>query len=102
MAQLRPSALEMPTAIAELGARLWQVLMHLWRRIIGIGVETSLTVWQRKRVRLLNGICCVAIAIYIGYVLVFMNSPDWLTFRICLCGIFISLPPFFQPFKINI
>jgi signal transduction histidine kinase len=76
-------------------AWLLQAARQLWRRMIGIGVIPTLTVWQRKRVRLLNGICFVTIAIYVGYVLVFMNSPDWLTFRICLAGVFINLPPLF-------
>ncbi|QDA61587.1 sensor histidine kinase [Hymenobacter jejuensis] len=76
---------------------LWAKLVHpfkiAWHRLINIGVQPSLTVWQKKRVHLLNGICCITIAIYAGYVLIFFNSPDWLTFRICLCGLVLNLPP---------
>ena len=68
-------------------------LAQLWKRLINIGMQPSLTVWQWKRVHLLNGICGLTIGIYIGYVLLFMNSPDYLTFRICLYGIFLNLPP---------
>jgi signal transduction histidine kinase len=70
-------------------------LVQLWHWLINIGVHPGLTVWQWKRVRLLNGISCVTIAIYAGYVLIFFDSPDWLTFRICLCGVFLNLPPLF-------
>ncbi|HEX8330078.1 MAG TPA: ATP-binding protein [Hymenobacter sp.] len=93
MAHFHPAALETHPAPAT--SRLMQVVRQLWRMLVNIGVEDRLTVWQRKRVRLLNGICFVTIAIYVGYVLVFMNSPDWLTFRICLVGVFVNLPPFF-------
>jgi signal transduction histidine kinase len=65
----------------------------LWRKAINLGALPTLTVWQLKRVHLLNGICWITVGIYAGYVLIFFNSPDWLTFRICLCGLFLHLPP---------
>ena len=78
---------------AGLGGRLRRPIVQLWHQLISIGVHAELTAWQRKRVHLLNGVSCVTIAIYAGYVLIFFNSPDWLTFRICLCGVFLNLPP---------
>ncbi|MCC3154559.1 ATP-binding protein [Hymenobacter sp. BT770] len=90
-----PQSFAMENAIPSRGRRLLLPVVKLWQRLINIGVEPSLTVWQRKRVHLLNGISLVTIAIYAGYVLVFMNSPDWLTFRICLSGVFLNLPPLF-------
>ncbi|MFC7668981.1 hypothetical protein ACFQT0_17705 [Hymenobacter humi] len=85
----------METTAAGLGAKLIDPVVRLWQRLINIGVQPSLTDWQRKRVHLLNGISAVTIAIYAGYVLVFFNSPDYMTFRICLFGVFLNLPPFF-------
>ncbi len=66
----------------------------LWHRLINIGRQPTLTVWQLKRLHLLNGISFVTLTIYAGYVLIFFNSPDWLTFRICVCGVILNLPPF--------
>ncbi|SHI37863.1 His Kinase A (phospho-acceptor) domain-containing protein [Hymenobacter daecheongensis DSM 21074] len=74
-------------------AALGRPVRSVWHRLINIGMQPSLTVWQSKRVHLLNGICCITIAIYTGYVAVFWNSPDWLTFRICLFGVAFNLPP---------
>ena len=85
----------METTAAGLGVRLVDPVVRLWQRLISIGVQPSLTEWQRKRVHLLNGISAVTIAIYAGYVLVFFNSPDYMTYRICLFGVFLNLPPFF-------
>ncbi|SMB88117.1 histidine kinase [Hymenobacter roseosalivarius DSM 11622] len=80
-------------ASAGLLAKLVSPLQESWKRLVNIGVHQELTEWQGKRVRLLNGISSVTIAIYAGYVVVFFNSPDWLTFRICLAGVFLNLPP---------
>ena len=69
-------------------------MVEAWLRLIRIGVTPKLTVWQCKRVHLLNGISFITIAIYTGYVLIFFHSPDWMTFRICLAGMVFNLPPF--------
>ncbi|MBC6606972.1 hypothetical protein H8B13_09095 [Hymenobacter sp. BT188] len=82
------------SAPAGLLAKLILPFQQVWKRIINIGVHKELTEWQWKRVRLLNGISAITITIYAGYVVVFFNSPDWLTFRICLAGVFLNLPPF--------
>ncbi|TGD82604.1 sensor histidine kinase [Hymenobacter wooponensis] len=70
-----------------------RLVAMLWRKAINLGALPTLTVWQLKRVHLLNGICWITLGIYAGYVLVFFNSPDWLTFRICLGGLLLHLPP---------
>ncbi|SNC66703.1 His Kinase A (phospho-acceptor) domain-containing protein [Hymenobacter gelipurpurascens] len=77
------------SVLGQLGRRL----MRLWWRAINLGVLPNLTVWQLKRVHLLNGICWITVGIYAGYVLIFFNSPDWITFRICLFGLVLHLPP---------
>lgn len=74
-------------------ARLAAWVAGWWWRAINLGVQPHLTVWQLKRVHLLNGICWITVGIYAGYVLVYLNSPDWLTLRICLAGLVLHLPP---------
>jgi signal transduction histidine kinase len=80
------------TALPLLGQCL-RLVAVLWRKAINLGALPTLTVWQLKRVHLLNGICWITLGIYAGYVLAFFNSPDWLTFRICLGGLLLHLPP---------
>ncbi|SNR91272.1 sensor histidine kinase [Hymenobacter mucosus] len=74
-------------------ARLRRGVATWWWWAINLGAQPGLTVWQLKRIHLLNGICWITLGIYGGYVLVYIQSPDWLTFRICLAGFVLHLPP---------
>ncbi|GAB3289998.1 sensor histidine kinase [Hymenobacter tenuis] len=76
-------------------AGLKQWARELWLRAINLGVLPTLTVWQLKRVHLLNGICWITILIYAGYVVLYFNSPDWVTFRVCVAGLVLHIPPLF-------
>ncbi|WP_139923531.1 sensor histidine kinase [Hymenobacter sp. DG01] len=87
------SSLRSWPAARTIRGRVGAWLSHWWWRAINLGVQPGLTVWQLKRLHLLNGICWITIGIYAGYVLVYLNSPDWLTLRICLAGLVLHLPP---------
>ncbi|MBF9239558.1 histidine kinase [Hymenobacter sp. BT683] len=88
-----PRLTDSDNAATNLGQKIFSPVAKLWQILINIGVQPNLTNWQWKRVRLLNGISCVTIAIYAGYATVFFNSPDFLIFRICLSGVLLNLPP---------
>ncbi len=52
--------------------RILSALKKYWDRIINIGITDSTVLFDRKRVRLLNGICFVATFIYFIYVVTFL------------------------------
>ncbi|RYF67853.1 MAG: hypothetical protein EOO39_20465, partial [Cytophagaceae bacterium] len=57
--------------------------LPVWERTINIGIQEGLSSWDRKRVRLLNGITAFALIIFPLYLISFINSPDYITFRMC-------------------
>ena len=85
--ELYPDA---PRSPALLGAVL-RHLSHWWSRLLAIGVAPGLSHWDRKRVRLLNGIAGIGLAVLISYALAFATSPDRVTFRLSVLGIFLNL-----------
>ena len=48
----------------------------LWNAIINIGLTPHTSQFDKKRVRLVNGICSWATLTYIGYVVVFWHIPQ--------------------------
>ena len=91
-----PNAYEETPEPAALLARagLWPPVRRLrewWERLLSIGVLAGLSPWQRKRVRLLNGIAGIALAVLITYSLVFAASPDRVTFWLSVLGVGLNL-----------
>ncbi|GAB2582933.1 hypothetical protein GCM10027190_35000 [Spirosoma areae] len=66
--------------------------MRVWERIVTIGVYDGMSPWDYKRVRLLNGIAGMATVVYLLYVLTLINSPDYVTFYLCLAYAFLTAP----------
>ena len=85
--ELYPDA---PQSPALLGAALRR-LSHWWNLLLSIGLTPGLSHWDRKRVRLLNGIAGIGLAVLVSYALAFANSPDRVTFRLSVLGIFLNL-----------
>lgn len=67
--------------------RLRHRLVHWWTEIITIGVADSMSTWQRKRTRLLNGICAMASLVLIILCLIYLEPKYRLTFWECLQGV---------------
>ena len=68
----------------------------LWTRVTGIGVHQGLTLWEQKRVRLLNGLAAFSLILFPFYLLRLLNSPDYVTFWLyfvimCLNGFVLVL-----------
>ena len=85
--ELYPDA---PRSPALLGA----VLRHSsqwWSRLLAIGLAPGLSHWDRKRVRLLNGIAGIGLAVLVTYALAFAASPDRVTFWLSVLGIGLNL-----------
>lgn len=64
--------------------RVFWPVMQVWERVITIGVYDGISAWDNKRVWLLNGISTMALMVYSLYVLALINSPDYVTFYLCL------------------
>jgi len=52
---------------------LSQSLSKLWNRIINIGITGETSIFDKKRVRLMNGINCWGLLIYLLYILGYIN-----------------------------
>ena len=48
---------------------------RVWTFLITVGVDEKMLPWERKRTRLLNGICIMAVLAYAGFLVVY-NSPE--------------------------
>jgi len=57
------------------------VLKETWVRAINLGVSDDMSLWDRKRTRLLNGICIFAVFIYSGFVLFYLGQEGLITSR---------------------
>ena len=55
--------------------RLLKQLEYFWNRIINIGVEQETAGFDKKRTRLINGICSWAFIIYFAYIISYANDP---------------------------
>lgn len=63
--------------------RLGAWLVNAWTQVITIGVNAELTHWDRKRIRLLNGICAMSVIIYTLLILQYSAAPYRLTLLEC-------------------
>ena len=79
-----------PQSPAVLGAMLRR-LSRWWNLLLSIGVAPGLSHWDRKRVRLLNGIAGMGLAVLVTYTLAFAASPDHVTFWLSVLGIVLNL-----------
>ena len=82
-----------PPALLPVSALLRPVrlLRAGWERLLSIGLRAGLSPWQRKRVRLLNGIAGIALGVLTTYTLVFMASPDRVTFWLSVLGVGLNI-----------
>ena len=55
--------------------RLLKQLEYFWNRIINIGVDQETAGFDKKRTRLINGICSWAFVIYFAYIVSYANDP---------------------------
>jgi len=76
-------------------ARSWfRTIARLWERTINIGLTGSTSDFDKKRVRLINGISSWVVAIYFGYVIVFANKPQAkFVFYECVVGLIAGICP---------
>ena len=71
----------------------FQWLSQRWERWINIGVHNDLSLWERKRVRVLNGITAIGLSVYFSYILAFIASPDRPTFWFAVLAFMVSFEP---------
>ena len=70
---------------------LSQPLRALWEGLLNIGQWPGLSPWERKRVRLLNGIAGIALGVFVGYLVAFAASPDKVTFWFSVVGFCLNI-----------
>lgn len=76
------------------GRSFAKMAAKLWERIINIGLTPSAADFDKKRVRLINGISSWVIAIYFGYVIVFAYKPQArFVFYECVVGLLAAICP---------
>ncbi len=85
--ELHPDAPRSPALLGVAG----RCLSYWWGRLLAIGTVPELSHWNRKRVRLLNGIVGIGRAVLITYALAFAASPDHVTFWLSVLGIGLNL-----------
>lgn len=61
-------------------SRFFSWCVQKWTSIITIGITDQLSDWEKKRTRLLNGICAMAIIALTVYCLMYLEPVYWLTF----------------------
>ncbi|MCW3093413.1 MAG: hypothetical protein JWP81_4482 [Ferruginibacter sp.] len=73
----------------SLVAVLVERLKTLWNKVIHIGIDDDTTTFDKRRTRLLNGICTWAFLIYFSYVLAYAGHKDsWFIVNDSLIGVF--------------
>lgn len=72
-----------------------KALYPIWERIITIGLTPQLSHWERKRVRLLNGICMMSVIILAIYCLMYLDYEHRLTFWESFVGMVFSAVPIY-------
>ncbi|MBC3788348.1 sensor histidine kinase [Spirosoma utsteinense] len=78
---------------------LIQWLEVRWEFLINIGVSDKLTFWERKRVRLVNGVTVVGLSVYFLYMVIFLGSPDRVTFWLVILVLVANLGPLLLNWK---
>lgn len=68
-------------------AHMRQTLVRWWTTIITIGVTDAMSLWDRKRIRLLNGICAMGFLVLLILCFVYIGPQYRLTFFECLQGV---------------
>lgn len=79
-----------PASVFPILRRAVRWLHATWLRLLDIGLHAELSAWERKRVRLVNGIALVCLAIYTIYIAVFAVAADRVTFWACVVAFLIS------------
>ncbi len=70
-----------------------QRCIALWTTLITVGVTDKLTDWEKKRTRLLNGICVMTVIILAVYCLMYLDYEHRLTFWESFIGLVASAVP---------
>ncbi|HEX5555022.1 MAG TPA: adenylate/guanylate cyclase domain-containing protein [Chitinophagaceae bacterium] len=65
----------------------------VWTGVTAVGITGELTLWQRKRIRLLNGICFFSILACCGYVITWSGSVRGVIFWQSLQALFMVTIP---------
>ncbi|MFN8355835.1 MAG: ATP-binding protein [Spirosomataceae bacterium] len=66
-----------------------------WETLITVGVTPELTYWEKKRIRLLNGICLMSVMILGIYCLMYLDYEHRLTFWESFIGLILSAVPIY-------
>ena len=67
---------------------------RLWNDTINLGIDRYTSDFNKKRIRLINGIASWTLIIYIGYVAVFAYIPEArFVFYECVFGLFVAMLP---------
>jgi class 3 adenylate cyclase len=73
---------------------LVKIVTRLWERTINIGLTDKVSDFDKKRVRLINGISSWVVVIYFGYVIVFAGKPEAkFVFYECVVGLVAGVCP---------
>lgn len=75
-----------------------QRCIALWTSLITIGITNELTDWQKKRTRILNGICIMSVIILGIYCFMYMDYEHRLTFWESFAGLVASAIPVYLNF----
>ncbi len=69
-----------PPPPASLPAKAFRRAEQLWHTVLNIGIRPDLTIWDKKRIRLLTGISFIALVINSLYCLSYLDAAHRLTF----------------------
>jgi signal transduction histidine kinase len=65
-------------------------LQASWLKLVDLGLHADVPAWERKRIRLVNGITLVSLVVYAVYAVSFIGSADRVTFLASLTAFSIS------------
>ena len=65
---------------------IWNRLVVIWDSIISIGLTPHLSDWDRRRIRLLDGISAMAVLILSFYSINYLSKSDWVQFVLSFQG----------------
>ena len=72
---------------------MFSLVKYLWNKITNIGIYPQLTDWNKKRIRLLNGICVIPISMLFIYTLIYTRSDTRPLFWESFQGVFMYAIP---------